>query len=364
MRDEIVKTLPLVVIAAAILWIPANAFDAVNDRLGLPVPHWLSEAPQDTSKATLGKRLFFDKRLSADGTISCASCHQPERGFTDGLPLARGLKGRVGTRHVPTIVNAAFLESQFWDGRSSTLEEQAREPFVNPAEHGLANEAQVVDIIADPSYRAAFVDAFGAAADPVSIAHVARALAAYERTLIIGNAPFDRYEFAGQKDAIAAKAQRGLELFRGRAQCVNCHTIGPRDALFTDNRFHSLGVGLKRIEPRLAELATRVANRPAHRLDHETLGNPELAELGRFLVTLNPADIGRFKTPSLRNVAQTPPYMHDGSVATLEDAVERELYYRGIEMGRPLVLTPSEKAEIVEFLKTLTSPQFLRLAPP
>jgi cytochrome c peroxidase len=363
MRD-IVKTLALVVVAAAILWNPAHAFDAVNDRLGLPAPQWLSEAPQDASKAALGRRLFFDKRLSADGTISCASCHQPERGFTDGLPLARGLKGRVGTRHVPTIVNAALLESQFWDGRRSTLEEQAREPFVNPAEHGLANEAQVVDMIADSSYRAAFVDAFGVAADSVSIAHVVRAIAAYERTLIAGNSPFDRYEYAGQNDAISTQARRGLELFRGRAQCVNCHIIGPRDALFTDHGFHSLGVGLKRIEPRLAELATRVANRPARRLDHETLGNPELAELGRFLVTLNPADIGRFKTPSLRNVALTAPYMHDGSVATLEDAVEREVYYRGIEMGRPLVLTPGEKAEMVEFLKTLTSPQFLRLAPP
>lgn len=341
-------------VCAALLGSECPAQDA--SPLGLPPLPVPKSNPQTPDKITLGKLLFNDKRLSGDGTISCASCHQPQKAFSDGLSLAKGIGGRAGTRKTPSLLNAAYLSSQFWDGRRASLEEQAKDPFVNPREHGLADLTQVLRIIrADSRYVGDFRRVFDIRADHITLDHVAQAIAAFVRTLLAGDSPFDRYQYEGKKDALTEPARRGLALFLGRAQCATCHVVGNNSALFTDNGFHSLGVGLPKIESRLAIIALRAAQNHSNSVDQAVLGDKDISELGRFMVTFNPADIGRFKTPSLRNVALTAPYMHDGSVPTLQEAVEREIYYRSAEAGRPLILTPLERSDLVEFLKSLTS---------
>lgn len=323
--------------------------------LGLPMPPASHNTPESRAQAALGKRLFFDARLSADDKIRCASCHQPEKAFSDGLRVSQGMGGRTGTRNAPSLINVVFASSLFWDGRRDTLEAQALDPFINPNEHGLASiDALVEKVRADETYRDAFVSAFRPDKQAISAEHIRLAIAAYLRTLVAGGSSVDRYLYGGEKNALTPAAVRGLELFRGRAGCAACHVIGARDALLSDGKFHSLGVGMEDIRAHLAELATRAMRREAP-LDHTVLQDGELAELGRFLVTRDPHDIGKFKTPSLRNVALTAPYMHNGKVATLEEAVEREIYYRGLTTSRPLIVTPSEKEELAAFLRSLTN---------
>lgn len=252
-------------------------------------------------------------------------------------------------------MNAVLHETQFWDGRRSSLEEQAAEPFVNPVEHGLPNHAALLARLrTDRSYVEDFQKTFGSA-DPISMEHVTQALASFVRSLASGDSAFDRYLYAGERSALSASAERGLELFRGRAQCATCHKIGERSATFTDNQFHSVGVGLEAVAPKLATLASRIARTSRDDVGPLISGDPEVSALGRFVITRDPADIGKFRTPTLRNVALTAPYMHDGSVPTLEEAVDRELYYRGQTLGRPLVLTPAERRDLVSFLQSLTS---------
>lgn len=335
---------------------PADAGD-ITGQLGLP-----AAIPADQgspARIALGRKLFFDKRLSGDGTISCASCHQPERAFTDGLGTSRGIGQKLGTRNTPSLINAAFNETQFWDGRRKDLESQALDPFTNPREHGLSDPAELIGILQrDTTYQKDFQEAFPHALNPISLDHVAQALSNFERTLTSGGSAFDRYYFNGEKNALSDAAVRGLALFQGAARCATCHTVKRAHATFTDNRFHSLSVGLPRLAPSLAQLTMRLAQAKAagNILDHTVLGEEDIAQLGRFAVTLDPRDIGTFRTPSLRNVADTAPYMHDGSVATLEEAVDLEIYYRSTQMDRPLVLTAGEKADIVEFLRALSSP--------
>ena len=325
--------------------------------LGLPVLTYPADNPPAPAKIALGKQLFHDKRLSVDGTTSCATCHIADKAFTDGLPVAQGIAGQRGTRNTPTLWNVAFEKNFFWDGRRATLEEQIKDPFINPREHGFTDHDQVVQFIQrDLAYRQAFKKSFSISAKAITIDHVAQAIASFVRTLIAGDSPFDRYYYGGDKKALSPSAMRGLELFQGRARCAQCHLIGETSALLADNQFHSLGVGYDKIEPRLAEITLRMAKRGEQPLDHAILGEADISELGRFVVTLNPQDIAKFRTPSLRNVALTAPYMHDGSVATLEEAVNLELYYRGIESGQPLILIAQEKSDLLDFLKALTSP--------
>jgi cytochrome c peroxidase len=317
--------------------------------LGLPPPAAFPGIPASPQLAALGRRLFFDARLSANGKVSCASCHQPDQAFADGRRTAVGVEERRGTRNTPSLLNAAFQSSQFWEGRRGSLEEQVLDPLVSPVEHGLPDKAALLDLIrADASY----VREFGL---EVQARHVARALAAFVRSLALGGSAFDRHLYGGERAALSDSAARGLDLFRGRARCTDCHTIGERDASFSDGRFHAVGIGLDRIAPKLAALAARVVRMPQTEVDALVALDGEVAALGRFLVTRDPADIGKFRTPSLRNVALTAPYMHDGSVATLEEALDHELYYRGRLQGRPLVLTPAEKRDLIAFLRSLTS---------
>jgi cytochrome c peroxidase len=335
-----------------------QAHDARRLRLGLPPVPVPESNPQSPAKVALGKRLFFDPRLSGDGRISCASCHQPDRAFTDGRPLAQGIDAQLGTRNAPTLLNVAYNATQFWDGRRPSLELQALDPLVNPLEHGLRNEAELLSRIREsPTYLAQFQAAFPEDRSAVTAAHVAEALASFERTLIAADSPFDQFFYGHRPSALSASALRGFDLFRGAGRCSSCHTIERRYALFTDNSYHSANVGLQRISATLASLTTRLvaARRRGASVDQMIISDRGIAELGRFVVTLDPADIGKFRTPSLRNVALTAPYMHDGSVATLNEAVERELYDH-TQPGRPLILTPQEKRDLVAFLQALTSP--------
>lgn len=341
----------------------AAALDAAETRaadqvapalLGLPAPVNREAVPAGVP--ALGRKLFFDARLSADGKVSCASCHQPDNAFSDGRPVALGVAGSRGTRNTPSLLNAAFHASQFWEGRRASLEEQVLDPLVNPVEHGLADREVLFDLLRnDPGYPEEFRRVFGSDSAGITPGKVAAALAAFVRSLPVGDSPADRYLYGAEPAALSEAERRGLELFRGRAQCAGCHTVGERHATFSDDGFHSVGTGFHRIAPKLGSLATRISSMRQEQAEALISRDPEIAALGRFLVTRDPADIGKFKTPSLRNVALTAPYMHDGSVATLEDAVERELYYRSRLQGKPLVLTPAEKADLVLFLRSLTS---------
>jgi cytochrome c peroxidase len=329
---------------------------AVSYRLGLPD---LAAVHSDTPLLRMiGQKLFFDRRFSRDRSLSCSSCHMPDKYFSDGLRVSKGVKNGLGTRNAPSLLNIAFNTSQFWDGRVTTLEEQVLGPMTNPREMGMPDASSVMRVVrGDKYYRSALSKIFQLRnTQELSAEHVASAIAAYERTLISGNSAFDRYAFAGESDALTESARRGLRLFSGPAGCASCHTIGDKDALLTDNEFHNLSVGLGRIGDHLADLITEFSSRRSRgeALDTVVLSNDEFAELGRFTVTQDPGDIAKFRTPSLRNVAVTGPYMHDGSVATLEEAVDMEVYYRSTQRGRPLLLTPTERRDLVEFLKALT----------
>lgn len=335
----------------------AFAQHCASTALGLPALSEHNGTPQVSERIDLGRRLFFDSRLSANGKISCASCHDPDKAFSDGLALARGIKGRTGTRNTPSVLNAGYNVLQFWDGRRASLDEQVLDPLTNPNEHGLSNLDEALQRIrADEPYRVLFAQSYAVGPDQIDSAQVSNALATYIRSLSAGDSRVDRFLYAGDKAALSTIEVRGLELFRGRAQCASCHPIGEGSALFTDGGFHSLAIGFDRISSRLAGLGRRIAATPRARLDQLVLEEPDVAALGRFVVTLDPRDIGKFKSPSLRNVAMTAPYMHDGSIATLEEAVDHEIYYRSQTMGRPLVLTPTERSDLVTFLRALTSP--------
>jgi cytochrome c peroxidase len=244
----------------------------------------------------------------------------------------------------------------FWDGRVARLEEQALKPILNPIEHGLPSGIALLRTVErNPEYRQAFARAFPSTKPTITLARIGQALACYERTLVAADSPFDRYQFAGDRNALTPAAMRGIELFRGRAGCAACHRIDQKNATFMDGRFHRRGIGFQEVQPRLTQIADRVTGDSAAR-DRLIIGDPDVARLGRFVVTGDPKDIGSFKTPTLRNVALTGPYMHDGSVPTLERAVVLEAYYGAFDGAKPVVLSAREVQDVVEFLKSLTSP--------
>lgn len=325
---------------------------------GLPPLAIPADNPQAAEKITLGQKLFNDPRFSADGTVSCASCHQPIKAFTDGLAQAKGIKGLTGNRNAPTVVNAAYYTSFFHDGRRDSLEQQSLDPLTNPIEHGLTNHNQLLAVIQqDFDYLKLFLSVFGATAEQITPTHVAKALASYERTLISGNSPFDQYFFKGNKKVLNKSEARGLRLFRRKGNCANCHEISWDHALFTDNRFYNIGIGFKALNPILANLLNRQEKEAV------PLTALQKSELGRFNVTGRLTDMGKFKTPTLRNIALTAPYMHDGSLKTLREVVD--YYDKGGEKNRfldpaifPLELTEQEKIDLVAFMKKLTSPEY------
>jgi cytochrome c peroxidase len=303
---------------------------------GGPVNRRLSEMkmlvppdnPMTDDKIALGRRLFFDARLSADRSVSCATCHDPERAFADDRSLAVGVFERVGRRHSPALINRGFGTSHFWDGRARTLEQQVLQPIADPNEMDLSVAEAIMRLDADADYRAAFQTVF---ARPVSSEDLARALATYVRSIQSADAPYDRF-VAGETNALSEEQQRGLALFRGRARCVFCH----REPLFTDEVFWNTGVA---VSPGPLETAV-------------------FRDDGRFGVNSVERERGKFKTPTLREVARTAPYMHDGSLATLSDVVD--FYDKGgrpnrnlFPLIRPLNLSADEKQALIKFLESL-----------
>lgn len=344
--------------AAGAAWAGPVAFDLPPGVLEPIVP---PDNPVTTEKVALGKKLYFDARLSSDGTVACATCHAPQSGFADPrrMPTSLGIGGQHGARNAPTALNAAFLSTQFWDGRAATLEEQSLQPIVNPVEMGMPNLAAVEQKVAGiPEYAPLFQAAFGDST--ATAARISQAIASFERTLLSVKAPIDRF-LAGDQSAISASAQRGWELFNGKARCNNCHGHVDAFPFFTDDSFHNIGVGVKNVD--FETVSRKVANLApgdTEAIDKLALQDAEASALGRFLVTRQRKDIGAFKTSALRNVALTAPYFHDGSAKTLEEVID--LYDRGGDANpfldggmRPLGLTAQEKADLVELLKTFTS---------
>ena len=313
-------------------------------------------------RIALGRKLYFDGHLSRDGTVSCATCHDVSRGFTDHRNVSEGIGDHLGRRSAPTTLNAALFQSMFWDGRAPTLEEQAKLPVLNPIEMGHPDAASAMaGIRSDATYKQLFQKAYGRAPN---YDDVGRALASFERTLIFLDAPFDHF-MAGEDSAISPAAKRGLTLFNGKARCVSCHMISASNPLGTDNLFHNIGVSARTQNfEALANrgLAAIKAGGDAQQLDKLAL-ETDMSELGRFMITRNRSDIGAFKTEQLRNVGITAPYMHDGTLQTLWDVVDH--YNKGGETNpyldggiEPLNLSEEEINDLVAFLFTLTDTRF------
>lgn len=273
--------------------------------LYMPIPE---ENPLSAEKIELGRRLFRDRRLSRDRSVACSSCHDPERAFSDGRPIAIGIDKQAGRRSAPALINRGYGRAFFWDGRAATLEEQVLQPIQDPREMNMT--------LADASARVG-----------LSPGEISRALASYVRSILSGESPYDRYA-NGDRRALSAEQRAGLQVFRGNGNCPICH-VGPN---FTDERFHNTGVAWR---------------------------DGSLQDEGRSAVTGKPEDRGAFKTPTLREIARTAPYMHDGTLVSLEEVVD--YYDRGGNSNpgldpelRPLTLTASEKRSLVAFLQALS----------
>jgi cytochrome c peroxidase len=301
---------------------------------GLPPIIWPKDNPYTPAKAELGRLLYFEKRISADGTLSCASCHHPAKGFTDQAPVSTGIKGQKGGVSAPTVINRAYGAIQFWDGRASSLEAQAVGPMANPIEMGNSHPVVVETLKKIPGYRTRFKAVFGT--EDFTLDHVAMAIATFERTVLSGNSPYDKYKL-GNKAAMNASQIRGMDVFFNKAKCDQCH----EGASFTLNSFHNLGVGQDKPNP----------------------------EPGRYAVTKKAEDFGAFKTPTLRDIENTFPYMHDGSLKTLEEVVD--FYDKGgipnknlDERMKKLNLTAQDKADLVAFMKALSGTGWQQLTEP
>lgn len=311
-----------------------QGFDYKKQPLGLMPIIWPSDNPYSAQKAYLGRLLYFDTRLSADGSVSCGTCHKPNLAFTDGLAVSAGIRGQKGTRSSPTVLNRAYSLAQFWDGRALTLEAQVLGPMANPIEMGNTHAAVVKTLKSVSGYRALFTRAFGS--DDITIDRVAKAIATFERTIQSGNAPYDRYK-AGNPNAMTPQQIHGMDVFFNKAKCDQCH----EGINFTSNSYANLGIGMDKPKP----------------------------DLGRYAVTKDPKDWGAFKTPTLREVERTAPYMHDGSLKTLEEVVD--FYDKGgranknlDEKMKKLNLSGVEKKDLVEFLKALSGEGWQKILAP
>lgn len=330
-----------------------------DPALGLP-----PRAAPPAALAALGEKLFFERRLAVNGTLSCAMCHVPAQGFTaHELRTSVGMEGVSLRRNAPTLWNVAWVERLFVDGRAASLEEQALQPLVHPDEMANPDLAAVTARLAAwPEYRAPWRRAFGDAR--ITPARLARALAAYQRTLVAAGAPFDRWRYGGEPAALDALAQRGFALFAERG-CVQCHPVGERDALLSDAGFHNVGVQARSEAQRARPVAVTLVPGLAAELTPAQLariGVPDAADRGREEVSGDPRDRRAFRTPSLRNVALTAPYMHDGSLATLDEVLDH--YAAGGWPAdpaqdpriRPFALTAPDRAALLAFLHALSSP--------
>jgi cytochrome c peroxidase len=340
----------------------ARAMPPSGAPAGVTPSFWATLIPKDNAmsdaRIALGKKLYFDPRLSRDGTVACATCHDTSRGLSDRRATSEGIGDKVGQRNAPTTMNALFYSSQFWDGRATTLEDQARLPIVNPIEMGQPDGAAALSGIKND---AEYVRMFRAAYDHApNFDDLVRAIASFERTLVFLDAPFDRF-LAGDARALDDDAKTGWTIFNGKARCQSCHQISSSSPLGTDSRFHNVGTSARHRDfvglatKALAALEKDKSQEAIDRLSLET----DASELGRFLVTRNRGDIGSFKTPQVRNVGVTSPYMHDGSMMTLWDVMDH--YNKGGEPNpyldggmEPLALSEKEVDQVVAFLFSLT----------
>ncbi|MEZ5353509.1 MAG: cytochrome c peroxidase [Bryobacteraceae bacterium] len=323
---------------------PVGTVIEIKAPLGLPPVPLPADNPPTADTIALGRKLYYDAKLSVDGTVSCAFCHNPKMGFSDGQKTSLGVKAQRGGRNAPTVWNSAYSTVQFWDGRSPSLEDQAGGPMQNPIEMAHTQDGVVAAINGNPEYKDLMEKAFGPG--PATFQKARFAIASFERTVLTGNSPFDKYMYGGDKKAMSASAIRGLEVFRDpkRGNCAVCHTIEKDYALFTDNKFHNLGVGVN--------------------------SKGELKDLGRYEVTKLEADKGAFKTPTLRNVAESGPYMHDGSLKTLKDVVDfyvgggNSNDWRDKEIKSLEHLTKQDRADLVAFMEALTGETPADIGPP
>jgi cytochrome c peroxidase len=305
----------------------------IKAPLGLPPVPIPADNPPTAETIALGRRLYYDPILSVDSTVSCATCHSPEFGFADPKPVSEGVGKKTGTRNSPPVVNAAYFDVQFWDGRAPSLEKQAEGPVQNPVEMGFTLSGVEQRLNADPSYREQFAKAWGPG--PITFELVEKSIASFERTIVSGNSPFDRWKYGHDEKAVSASVKRGFLVFTSpkKGNCASCHLVGEKYALFIDNKFHNIGVGVD-------------------------LGN--ITEPGLFAVSHNEADRGKFKTPSLRNIVLTAPYLSDGSLKDLKQVID---FYIGAGNSNPNLdkeihvldfLTGEERADLQAFLNSLT----------
>ena len=312
----------------------------------------------------------MDRRLSRNGTMSCGMCHVPEQGFTaNEVATSVGIEGRSLRRNAPTVLNVGYNESFFHDGRARTLEEQAWGPLLAADEMGNPSRDEVVARVAAlADYAEPFQKAFPGQAP--STGNIALALAAYQRSLVAGGSRFDRWYFGGETNALTDEEKRGFVVYRGKAQCNACHKLGRQHALFTDEAFHNLGVGVPQPARKQSDVEVALAPGVGTRISHDvlsTISSPQQPDLGRFEVTKAEKDRFAYRTPTLRNIELTAPYMHDGSLATLREVVD--FYDKGGNqnpgldplMG-PLYLSEQDKQALVAFLRTLTAPNVAQLA--
>jgi cytochrome c peroxidase len=315
-----------------------------------------SSRTQSEARIALGQKIFSDKQFSSDGSTSCSSCHDPKQAFTDSRVVSVGVHHAAGTRNAPSLSHIAETHAFFWDGREQRLATVVLQPFTNPVEMGLLDTGTLVRRVDhDPSYQTAFAKAF-ADDNTVTEENISASLAAYLSSLPQGNSRYDAFVASHGRAGLNPDERAGLSLFDGKAGCSQCHLLQGPHPTFTDELFHHTGVGYDRIAGNIAPLIAKL-NSPAVRsqaLGHILLTNQDVSELGRFAVTQQPVDLGAFRTPSLRNVVHTAPYMHDGSVPTLQAAVEREIYYRSLQRGHPIQLTVPEQKQLLAFLGTLS----------
>lgn len=322
-----------------------------------PVQALAIGSPVDAARVALGQRLFSDPALSRDGKVSCATCHQADRAFTDGKPVSTGFEGKSGLRNSMSLLNVGGQTHFFWDGRRTRLEDQVLDPLTNPLEHAFADQGQVLATIrVNPTYRAAFRKAFPGSAqvEPIQTGNLALALASFVRTLKSPESAIDRFLIRNDTGALNADAHAGFKVFSGKAQCINCHSLKPDPTtgrvLLSDQGFHAHSAAVYGMH-QVLERAARELLAQGKPLADVSRDDPKSVDvMGRFMVTGKLSDIGAFRTPSLRNVARTAPYFHDGRVATLELALEQELLGAGSEQ---IQLTAEEKRLLLAFLRAL-----------
>jgi cytochrome c peroxidase len=341
-----------------------------NPPLGLPkIPQPVNN-PLTEEKIDLGRKLFFDRRLSLNDTFSCAMCHIPEQGFTSyEVEKAVGLEGRSNRRNAPTIYNVAYLDRLFHDGRETSLENQIWGPLLAHNEMAMTSFGHVLQKLDTlKEYDGLFEAAFeGRGADILTLG---RAIASYQRVLVSGNSAFDRWYFGNETKAITDQAIRGFDIFKNKGQCITCHTVGEKTALFTDKLVHNTGLGFKRamVEEPEKERMLIAPGTYAYvvKSKKDLVGLPRMADVGVYEVTQDPDDRWKYRTPTLRNVAITAPYMHDGSMHNLTEVIafynqggvlENEKGFPNVTQSpliKPLGLTESEVKDLVAFMMTLT----------